>query len=98
MATSRSNPQAVPHHPAPATRPVFFRAAPDRRNLPRRQALLARVQSEVVEMPGLALTLPMATRLFGLPPEVCERLLDVLVSDGALRRTSDGRYSLQLDS
>jgi hypothetical protein len=38
-----------------------------------------RVRAEFVEMPGLRLTLPQASRLFNLEPTQCERVLGALV-------------------
>ena len=65
---------------------------PDRRDLVARAALVSRVASEFHELPGLCLTLSQARRLFDLRPEVCMRILDCLVVDGTLGRTSDGVY------
>jgi hypothetical protein len=47
------------------------------------------------EMPGLSLLLPQAARLFGVRTRTCQVVLDDLVSDGRLRRTSDGQYRLR---
>jgi hypothetical protein len=46
--------------------------------------LHVRVRGEYREMPGLRLTVPQAARLFNLEPAQCERLLEALVTDGAL--------------
>jgi hypothetical protein len=54
--------------------------------------LLTRVQSEFIEMPGLALTEPQAARLWQLPRVEAARLLDRLVSARFLVRNRD-RYS-----
>lgn len=70
-------------------------AAGERRDPARRTALLQRVLDEFDEMPGTALTLPQARRLFGLPTEVCDRILIGLVNDGRLRRSIDGRFRLR---
>ena len=43
------------------------------------QALVDRVRSEFIEMPGLRLTLPQAARLWGLDLTSCEAVVDVLV-------------------
>jgi hypothetical protein len=74
---------------APRTRPVV-----ERRNLTARRALTQRVLSEFDEMPGTCLTLPQATRLFGVTPDVCQRILNDLVGKGLLRRTADSRFRL----
>ncbi len=55
-------------------------------------ALLDRVRVEYREMPGLCLSPSQAARLWGLSPQRCARLLDVLIGHGDLMRTRDGRY------
>ncbi len=54
---------------------------------------LARVRSEFLEMPCLALTADQARRLFGMPAKLCDHVLDRLVHDGFLR-VRRGAYSL----
>ena len=77
--------------------PVVPRAFPvERRDILARRALLDRICGEFDEMPGTALTLAQASRLFGLSGDVCDRILRGLVNDGRLRRTSDGRFRLRL--
>ena len=44
----------------------------------------ARIRAEYQEMPGLRLTLSQAARLFNLELTHCARVLDALVTDGAL--------------
>jgi len=48
------------------------------------QDLYYRVCTEFMEMPGLALTLAQASRLFHLDVSRCERVLDALVRRGEL--------------
>ena len=55
-------------------------------------ALLARAQSEFLEMPGLQLTPAQAERLWALDRKTSERILDDLASSGFLARTSGGAY------
>lgn len=55
--------------------------------------LLARLESEFREMPGLQLTATQAARLFSLDTPDCERMLRALVSVGVLVRRPDGRYT-----
>lgn len=50
------------------------------------QDLYHRVCAEFTEMPGLALTLAQASRLFQLDVSRCERVLDALVRRGDLTR------------
>jgi hypothetical protein len=64
----------------------------ERRNLATRHRLMCRVRAEFDEMPGLSLTLPQARRLFGLPLDVCDRILNSLADEGLLRRRLDGRF------
>jgi hypothetical protein len=54
-------------------------------------ALLQRVQSEFLEMPGLRLTPAQAGRLLGLDPQACQRVITALVNAAFLRWTPDGR-------
>ncbi len=54
--------------------------------------LLARIQSEYLEQPGLRLTVAQARRLWNLEPTLCEALLSVLVARQVLARTTDGYY------
>ncbi len=56
-------------------------------------ALLVRVRSEFLEMPGLRLTPRQAARLWGLEGPMSELLLTRLVDSGFLRRTRDGAYT-----
>ena len=42
-------------------------------------AVVSRVRAEFIEMPGLRLTLPQASRLWGLEPPACRDVIDVLV-------------------
>ena len=53
-------------------------------------ALIQRVRAEFIEMPGLRLTLAEATRLWGLEPDACGRIIDALIDCEFLRWTSAG--------
>jgi hypothetical protein len=55
-------------------------------------ALLQRVREEYRVMPGLALTKPQATRLFGVAPSVCGAMLRALVMENFLSRTREGVF------
>ena len=48
------------------------------------------LKSEFLEMPGLKLTAPQASRLIALDIDKTEPLLDALVDAGFLRRTPTG--------
>jgi DNA-binding IclR family transcriptional regulator len=55
-------------------------------------ALLVRVQSEYLEMPGLNLTEAQARRLWGLDGATCADVLATLIERGFLRRSANGTY------
>lgn len=56
------------------------------------EPVLHRIRAEYFEMPGLALTLSQAQRLWGLSCEECEVLLERLVAGRFLRRTHRGAF------
>jgi hypothetical protein len=49
-----------------------------------------RVLAEFEEMPGMALTVRQASRLFGLDEKVCGRVLDALIDMAYLREIRAG--------
>jgi hypothetical protein len=53
-------------------------------------AIAARVRSEFDEMPGMRLTVPQASKLFGLPHDDCRTIVERLVRVAYLRWTDDG--------
>ncbi len=53
--------------------------------------LITRVIGEYREMPGLALTLDQAQRLWGCDAATCRALVDRLVAHGVLKWSRDGR-------
>ena len=55
-------------------------------------ALLQRIRSEFIEMPGLNLTLAQAARLWALDRATSEHLLGELVRSGFLFRGRTGAY------
>ena len=76
----------IPRKPVSAT--LSPSSSAERRDTGTRWALMHRIWDEFDEMPGTSLTLPQASRLFGVPIEVCDRILITLVKDGRLRRTT----------
>lgn len=54
--------------------------------------VLQRVQGEFAEMPGLCLTAAQAQRLWGLDRDVCDKLLEALVSANFLSQRRDGSF------
>jgi hypothetical protein len=52
-----------------------------------------RVRAEFEEMPGMTLTVPQASRLFGLEEALCRRVVDQLVAAAYLRKTDSGTVS-----
>jgi len=57
-------------------------------------ALLHRVRSEFLEMPGLRLTSGQAARLWSVDHGTSQRILDGLTTAGFLWRNSNGAYLL----
>jgi hypothetical protein len=53
-----------------------------------------RIQSEFSEMPGLHLTKGQAQRLWSLDSQLCDALLDALVSAHVLEKTTHDAYVL----
>ena len=56
-------------------------------------AALAAVKREYDEMPGLALTVGQAQRLWALEPRMCSVVLSRLVESGYLCQTESGHYA-----
>jgi hypothetical protein len=54
-------------------------------------ALVLRVRAEFLEMPGLTVTFPQAMRLWGVSSDVCQDVIDTLVSSAFLQWTPTGR-------
>ena len=82
---------AMRRNPA-ASDSLSVKLAADRRGARSRVELVQRVRAEFTEMPGQCLTVRQASRLFGIPPDVCTRVLGALEREGVLRQTPDGRY------
>ena len=56
------------------------------------QSLVNRAMAEYREMPGLSLTARQASRLWGVQPSLCEKVLEQLVLAGVLYNTRWGTY------
>ena len=56
------------------------------------ERLVQRIKGEYLEMPGLALTLQQAQRLWALDRPTCETLLRGLVQSGFLVTTNSGAF------
>jgi hypothetical protein len=54
------------------------------------EAMLRRVQTEFLEMPGLRLTFAQAMRLWSLSEDECQRVIETLISTCFLQKTSTG--------
>lgn len=54
------------------------------------EAMVRRVRTEFLEMPGLRLTFAQAMRLWGLDADDCQRVIDALIGACFLQRTSTG--------
>jgi hypothetical protein len=86
------------NNPPIARDPGYVREIPDRRNVSSREQLLRRVRAEFAELPCLRLTRPQAQRLFGLRPDVCDRVLATLVAEQMICLDPDERYRLPEDA
>jgi hypothetical protein len=64
----------------------------DRRNHARRDALVRRILAEFDDMPGMSLSLKQAGRFLGIDDKACARILDALMREGDLRRTTNMQY------
>jgi hypothetical protein len=53
-------------------------------------ALVSRIRSEFLEMPGLQLTMAQAARLWNLEPRACRDVIEALVDSAFLRWTARG--------
>lgn len=60
-------------------------------------ALLRRIRSEYLEMPGMRLTLEQAQRLCGIEPALCKAVLDALVEARFLCLRPNGTYARAVD-
>lgn len=54
------------------------------------EVVAKRVRAEFEEMPGMSLTMPQASRLFGIEQAICKTIVDRLVTAAYLRWTQDG--------
>jgi hypothetical protein len=54
------------------------------------EVMAERVRAEFEEMPGMTLTMPQASRLFGLEYDLCRTILDRLVTTAYLKWTHSG--------
>jgi hypothetical protein len=70
----------------------YLRPQQDRRDHAARAQLLQRIRAEFAEMPCLRLTRAQAQRLFGLKPDICDRILATLVAERMIFRDSDHQY------
>jgi predicted transcriptional regulator of viral defense system len=65
---------------------------PERRNVPRRQAVSAQLRA-VLSSPSLLLTVDEAQRLLRLHRDACQRILRRLLEAGVLREIQRGVYT-----
>jgi len=54
------------------------------------ESVAKRVQAEFEEMPGMTLTMPQASRLFGIEREICKTIVERLVTTSYLKWTNSG--------
>jgi hypothetical protein len=60
--------------------------------MPLLESLVVRIRGEYQEMPGLRLTFAQACRLWQVDAPTCEMLLEQLLREAFLYKTSDGAY------
>jgi hypothetical protein len=104
MISHARSPQPLPDGPGRGTVPLDIKLKPafaglpsERRNLAARDALVRRVRGEFDEMRGLSLTVTQASRLFGIRPDACNRILAELMAEGFLREKPTDQYGRQLE-
>jgi hypothetical protein len=88
----RIKPKALGFAELPPARAVVGAFPLDRRSHGARDRLVWRIRAEFQEMPGVSLTLAQARRLFGIPLDACNRILNQLADEGMLRRRLDGSF------
>jgi hypothetical protein len=54
------------------------------------EVVAERVRAEFEEMPGMTLTMPQASRLFGLEDDLCRTIVNRLVTTAFLKWTQTG--------
>jgi hypothetical protein len=64
----------------------------ERRDLPRREALVRRIVGEFDELPGLRLSLRQTMKLLGVDEAACLRILNQLTLAGHIRRDAGALY------
>ena len=69
----------------------------DRRDVAGRKALLKRIGNEFREILGLCLTVPQASKFFGMPDAACRRILDALAGDGLIQNAGSYYVALRKD-
>ena len=72
--------------------PGTIRAARYQGELNKRREQDMKKAAHLREMPGLKLTKPQATQLFGVAPSVCAAMLRALVMENFLSRAGDGLF------
>jgi hypothetical protein len=61
------------------------------------KALSQRIGNEFHEIPGLCLTVPQASRFFGVAEDVCQQVLAQLAEEGVLQRAGSHYRVLRKD-
>jgi len=89
LGTSRTSLDAIKGRSVAMGLPA---ARAERRNVTQREALVQRLIAEFDEMPGLRLSLPQASRLFGLSEAAAARILTALTKAGTLHRNASNLY------
>ena len=90
LGTSRTSLDAIKGRSVAMALPAARGA--ERRNVAQREALVQRLIAEFDEMPGLRLSLPQASRLFGVTEAAASRILTALTKAGTLHRNASNLY------
>jgi hypothetical protein len=77
----------------PISMALTLPAGRERRDFPRRDAIVRRIVAEFHDMPGLVLSLKQASRFLGVDEAACARILAKLTEAGVLRRSATEYYS-----
>jgi Fic family protein len=84
---------AIDHAQVAYAKATVDRVARDHMRRRRERAnALRRLRLDYLKLPGLRMTVEESARFWDLEPRACERLLESLVQERFLTRTSDGRY------
>jgi hypothetical protein len=98
LGKNRVPPNANSHEPVPSPEGTPLRGdRTDQGDLRDGKALSQRIGNEFHEIPGLCLTVPQASRFFGVAEDVCQQVLAQLAEEGVLQRAGSHYRVLRKD-